>query len=71
MGRKYIVSARLSGICAMDQETAVCKSFIGFIFTVIKFRLKYPIVDAQIRNGYESCEKCNMGENKPFCYHGK
>ena len=71
MGYKYYVEARLNGCCSLPQETKNCKTFIGFLITIIRFRLKYPIVDAKIRNGYKDCNKCNMGENKPLCYSSR
>ena len=55
----------------MPQESKSCKTFMGFLFAVVKFRLKYPIVDAEIRNGYKDCESCNLGENHPICYTGR
>ena len=67
MGQKYYVEAKLNGNCLMQQESKSCKTLIGFLMTIIRFRLKYPIVNAKIRNGYNNCDKCNMGENKPFC----
>lgn len=68
MGYKYGVEARLSGCCSISQASKRCKTFIGFLITIVIFRLKYPIVDAVIRNGYMDCDKCNLGENKPLCY---
>ena len=68
MGYKYYVYAVLSGFCSLPQESKNCKTFIGFLITIIRFRLKYPIVNAEIRNGYKDCDKCNMGENKPLCH---
>ena len=67
MGYKYYVEAVLSGYCSLPQETKICKRFIGFLITIIRFKIKYPIVNAKIRNGYNDCDKCNMGENKPLC----
>ena len=71
MGYKYYIEARLNGDCLTAQETATCKSIIGFLLTIIVFKLKYPIVDAKIRNGYRMCDKCNLGENKPLCYESR
>lgn len=71
MGYKYYVEARLSGYCSISQASKRCKTFIGFLIIIIKFRLKYPIVDADIRNGYKDCDKCNLGENKPLCYSSR
>ena len=68
MGDKYYVEAFLSGYCTLPQEFKMCERFIEFLITIIRFRIKYPIVNAEIRNGYEDCNKCNMGENKPLCY---
>lgn len=67
MAQKYYVEAILNGDCLMHQESKSCITFIGFLMTIIRFRLKYPIVNAKIRNGYKDCDKCNMGENKPLC----
>ena len=71
MGHKYYVEAILNGFCSMGQESKSCKTFIGFLITIIRFRLRYPIVNAKIRNGYKDCDKCNMGENKPLCYSSR
>ena len=68
MGYKYCVRAKLNGHCPILQEVKRCKTFIFFLITIIRFRLKYPIVDAEIRNGYKDCNKCNSEEDKPFCY---
>ena len=68
MGYKYYVEAMLNGFCPTSQESKCCKTFTGFLITIIKFRLKYPIINAKIRNGYKDCDKCNLGENKPLCY---
>ena len=67
MGQKYYIEAMLNGDCLIQQESTSRKTFIGFLITIIRFRLNYPIVNARIRNGYKDCDKCNMGENKPFC----
>lgn len=69
MGYKYCVRARLSGCCYIVQKSKRCKTLIGFLITIIMFRLKYPIVDADVRNGYKDCSKCNFGETKPLCYY--
>lgn len=67
MGQKYYIEAMLNGDCLIPQESKSCKTFIVFLITIIKFRLKYPIINAKIRNGYKYCDKCNMAENKPLC----
>ena len=69
MGCKYYIKARLSGYCSIQQEARQCRTLIGCILTLIRFRIKYPIVDIEIRNGYKSCDKCKLGDNKPRCYH--
>lgn len=71
MGSKYYVCGRLSGYCSIWQESKTCKTFLGCIVSLIIFRLKYPIVDVQVRNGYKDCDKCNLGENKPLCYSSR
>lgn len=68
MGYKYFVEARLNGFCSVNQANKSCKTLIGFLITLIIYRMKYPIVDAGIRNGYRDCKKCNLGEWKPLCY---
>ena len=68
MGQKYYIEAMLNGDCLMQQESKSCKTFIVFLITIIRFRLKYPIINAKIRNGYKDCNKCNMDENKPLCH---
>lgn len=67
MGYNYYIEARLSGWCATTQETKECKTFIEFLFYIIRFKIKYPIVDAKIRNGYKDCDNCNLAD-KPLCY---
>lgn len=71
MGYNYYIEARLSGHCSISQESKSCKTFIEFLITIIRFKLKYPIVDAKIRNGYKDCDSCNLGENKPLCYSSR
>lgn len=71
MGQKYYVEAMLNGHCLTQQKSKSCKTFISFLITIIRFRLKYPIVNAKIRNGYKDCDKCNMSENKPLCHSSR
>jgi len=68
MGQKYYVEAKLSGSCTTSQAYKSTNHFIVAVFTVIKYRLKYPIVDLAIRNGYEECDKCVWnGTGKLLC----
>jgi len=59
MGNKYQISARLNGYCMFDTDGKSTESFIVAIFYLIKFRIKYPIVDLKIRNGYIKCRDCD------------
>ena len=61
MGRKYYIEAKLSGYCGIAQESKSTQHFIAALITVIKYRLKYPIVNFEIRNGYKNCSSCNEG----------
>jgi hypothetical protein len=67
MGYKYYIKAYLNGACQLPQEYKNCKSFIVMLINLVIFRLKYPIVDIEIRNGYKNCAKCKNGS--PFCRH--
>lgn len=69
MGQKYYISAKLNGRCNLSQDSKNCKTLIGLILTLIIYRLKYPIIDVSIRNGYDNCNKCK--HEKPLCYHSE
>lgn len=69
MGQKYYIEAKLSGYCGIAQESKSTKHFVIALITVIKYRLKYPIVNFYIRNGYKDCDKCNEG-GKLLCNPG-
>lgn len=68
MGQRYFVEAKLSGVCMQPQKSKYCKTFIGLLLAIIRYRLKYPIVTVYIRNGFKHCDDCKVGENKPLCY---
>ena len=64
---KYYVAGFQSGICATHQEFTYCKTFIGFIIQILIYRMKYPQVNAQVRNGYGSCNECTHKEDNLLC----
>lgn len=70
MSWKYYIIGKLSGFCEVAQNVRCCNSLIKALFILIYFRLKYPIVDFIIRNGYKTCEYCELdtGEYNIACY---
>jgi len=58
MGWTYSIHACLNGHCKLNQKQKTTKCFIVALFWLIVFRLKYPIVDFMVRNGYKNCDDC-------------
>ena len=58
MGWKYTIQAKLNGLCKMHQNIKTTNHITIALFWLIAFRIKYPIVDFMVRNGYENCNKC-------------
>ena len=64
---KYFIEGFLNGFCAASQESHYCKTFLEWIILIIQFRRKYPIVNAQIRSDYKTCNRCVYGK-EILCY---
>ena len=69
MGTKYYIFAKLNGYCCegLAQDSKNTNYLIIALFWLIRFRIKYPIVDLQVRNGYSKCDYCKY--EGLLCYH--
>ena len=58
MGRKYCVWGYMNGYCEFPQKIKQSRKFIFILFWLIIFRFRYPIINFEIRNGYNDCNFC-------------